>query len=189
MDRLLVFSANSAKTLVEDLFMVPAIEQASADCDMVIFAVFPELIGVQDLFKKSPDKEHHYDMQVVRTIVQQAVPRPELKFFTMETVCGAGEKSLEEGEIIVPAVTVGPLGGSETKTFPKKEMFMSSGMYFYQGIQDNFERVIPGYKGFEGTSVIMPGTFLGGIFEKLMLGLKKNGGKVLGVNSGFVLME
>ena len=53
-------------------------------------------------------------------------------------------------------------------------------MYFYQGIQDNFERVIPGYKGFEGTSVIMPGTFLGGIFEKLMLGLKKNGGKVGG---------
>lgn len=52
MERLLVFSANSAKTLGEDLFMVPAIEQASGDCDMVIFAVFPELIGVQDLFKK-----------------------------------------------------------------------------------------------------------------------------------------
>jgi hypothetical protein len=48
------------------------------------------------LLVRSTDKEHHYDMQVVRTIVQQAVPRPELKFFTMETVCGAGEKSLEE---------------------------------------------------------------------------------------------
>ena len=59
--------------------------------------------------------------------------------------------------------------------------FRAKTRYFYQGF-DNYERVVPGYKGFEGSTLIAPGAFLTGVFEKLVQGLDACGGVVGGTD-------
>ncbi len=183
-DCIVVFCYDDIPAMKQDLFMVPALFQASKYAKLSIFATFPELISVQDLFIKPTSNAANakfsnttVNQDAGKILAQQAVPFPELNFFTMSTVCGGHQ--LEDNEIIVPAVTVGPLKGNQQ--LPGKEKFLVTGDFFYQGF-DNFERVVPAEDGFKGASLIAPGKFLTGIFKSLLAKMTQEGAVVGGQN-------
>ncbi len=179
-DLIVVFCHDSAEHMADDPYMVPAIDQTSKYADLVIFTIFQEMKDVQDIFKKAISNEAAFNMNVGRTLKEQLVPRQELHFFCLHTMLGG--KELEDGEIIVPAVTVGPLVGSTL--LPPKQKFNVNGKYFMQGF-DNYERVVPGMfekHGFEGVSLIAPAKFISKMMKKLLAKLDSTKNIVDGMN-------
>ena len=75
------------------------------EADFAIFATYDELPQVGQFFTQAWHRQEHMG----RVLCQQQVPFPRLHFFTMASAMG---QPLQDGEILVPAVTVGEAGQS-----------------------------------------------------------------------------
>lgn len=99
------------------------------------------------------------ETSVARTSMFQLVPFPRLHFYTLGTAIDGVD--LEDGEILLPAVTVGP--GAGNKALPAVEKFSTS-PFISRGFP-NYERVIPVADDFAGVSLIMPTKLLRSILR------------------------
>lgn len=139
-----------------NLWLVTGVHQLIENADMTIFATQGELAGgLEGFFTRAKYPES----SVARTSLLQLIPFPRLHFYTFATAIGGTD--LEDGEIFLPAVTVGPGAGNEA--LPAIEKFNPSSPFIYRGFP-NHERVIPGADGFAGISLIAPVKLLCSIF-------------------------
>mmetsp|Transcript_95116 Transcript_95116/g.182886 ORF Transcript_95116/g.182886 Transcript_95116/m.182886 type:complete len:528 (-) Transcript_95116:48-1631(-) len=140
-----------------NLWLVTVLNGLIENADMVIFASTGELADAIGFFTKTK----YPDSSVARQAMFQLIPFPRLHFYTLGTAIGGAD--LEDGEVILPAVTVGPAAGNEA--LPAVEKFRVDGNPFmFQGFP-NHERVIPGADEFSGVSLIMPAKLLCSIFQ------------------------
>mmetsp|Transcript_29986 Transcript_29986/g.82275 ORF Transcript_29986/g.82275 Transcript_29986/m.82275 type:complete len:540 (+) Transcript_29986:101-1720(+) len=139
-----------------NLWLVPVVHQLIENVDFVIFATDAEAKDAASIFLKTK----YPDPYVAQMCNMQMIPFPRLHFFTLGTAIGGA--ALEDEEIFLPAVTVGPPAGNAA--LPPVEKFKSKSPFFYQGFE-NHERVIYGADEFPGVSIITPAKLLCSIFS------------------------
>jgi len=141
----------------ENKFLSLAIHQLVENADVALFATQAEAPQVAKfLFGAKHPTEH-----IVQALCYQQVPFPRLHFFTLSTAMG---QELEDGEIITPAVTVGPqVSGLPAEKFSFKNRF--SPFFLTDGEFRPFtERLVLGAEDAESVTVIQPAKLLGKLF-------------------------
>lgn len=153
-----------------NLWLVPALHQLIENADMVVFATNDEVGDACSFFTKTKFPE----ADVAKTAMFQLIPFPRIHFYTMGTALGA---ELEDGEIWLPAVTVGPAAGAEN--LPGKEKFKTekSPFIFPDFPAENHELVIPGQEEFAGATLIHPAKLLASIFSGVTEALQATTGE------------
>jgi hypothetical protein len=143
-----VLADESVDAFKENLWLIPALHTLLENADVVIFATNDEVKDAHDFFQKG-----RYERSDIGKIAMlQLIAFPRLHFFTLGTAIGGAE--LEDGEIMFPAVTVGPAGGNEA--LPATEKFrVDNNPFIFPGFTNN-ERVIPGEDDFAGVSLMVP---------------------------------
>jgi len=139
----------------ENLWLLLAVHCLVENADVVIFATNDEVKDVHDFFLKA----RYERSDIGKLAMLQLIAFPRLHFFTMGTAIGGAE--LEDGEILFPAVTVGPEPGNEA--LPAVEKFKTADNPFIFA-DLHHERVIPGEDDFPGVSLIVPVKLLTSIF-------------------------
>jgi len=142
----------------ENLWLVATLHCLIENCDMVVFATGDEVKDAVSFFTSAKFE----GASVCKLAMFQLIPFPRLHFYTMGTALGA---ELEDGEVFLPAVTVGPATGNDALCAPEK-FRAENNPFIFPGFA-NQERVIPGKDGFPGASLIMPGKLLCSIFGGL----------------------
>jgi len=139
----------------ENLWLLLAVHCLIENADVVIFATNDEVTDVYSFFMKA----RYERSDIGKLAMLQLIAFPRLHFFTMGTAIGGAE--LEDGEILFPAVTVGPEAGNEA--LPAVEKFKTADNPFIFPDLPH-ERVIPGEDDFAGASLIVPVKLLTSIF-------------------------
>lgn len=161
----------------QNLSLVPALNYLVENADMVIFVANSEVKNAVDFFTKAKYPE----AAVARQAMNQLIPFPRLHFYTLGTAIGGAD--LEDGEIFLPAVTVGPAGGNGS--LPATEKFRTTDNCFIFPDFSNHERVVPGADGFDGTSLILPATLLCSIFQSVCENMASKCGDSLSWSGAF----
>jgi len=153
-----VLADESVDAHKENLWLIPALHCLIENADVVILATNDEVKDVHDFFQRA----RYERSDIGKLAMFQLIGFPRLHFFTMGTAVGGAE--LEDGEILFPAVTVGPEPGNEA--LPAVEKFKTADNW---AIFPNLphERVIPGEDDFPGASLIVPVKLLTSIFTAL----------------------
>jgi len=105
-----VVTAESYEAFEGEPWIVPVMHHYIENVDIVVFAVHDELPSVAQFFTRA----NNNDVNMASLLSQQCLVFPRLHFFTMATAMYRG---LNEGDILVPAVTVGdePMFGLEDR--------------------------------------------------------------------------
>lgn len=142
------------------LWLLPALHILLEEAQTVLFVTEAEVPAALSLFTSTL-----YDDECVgRLLNQQLSPFPRLHFHTLASAMGA---EVEDGEIIIPALTVGPAGGSPGLCPLEKFQGTVQRLSPFFLADCPVERVVPALEGFAGVSVITPAKLL----AKLILGL------------------
>mmetsp|Transcript_133685 Transcript_133685/g.260313 ORF Transcript_133685/g.260313 Transcript_133685/m.260313 type:complete len:691 (-) Transcript_133685:205-2277(-) len=141
----------------ENKFLALAIHQLVENADATLFATqaeTPQVAGF--LFGAKHPTEH-----IVHALCMQQVPFPRLHFFTLSTAMG---QDLEDGEILTPAVTVGPqVAGLPVEKFSFKNRF-SPFFLTDAAFQPLTERLVLGTEDAVSATLIQPAKLLQTIF-------------------------
>lgn len=147
----------------QNLWLVPVLPCLIESANFVIFASTDEVKDVAGFFTKT----RYFKSDVASLTMLQLIIYPRLHFYTLGTAIGGAE--LEDAEIFLPAVTVGPADGN--RALPANSKFrLDNNPFIFQGFP-NHERVIPGTEDFSGVSLIAPAKLLVSIFSGVCDGL------------------
>lgn len=141
----------------ENKFLTLAIHQLVENSDATLFATQAEVPQVAGFLLGAKHPTEH----VVHANIMQQVPYPRLHFFTLSTAMG---QDLEDGEIITPAVTVGPaVSGLPVEKFSFKNRY-SPFFLTNEAFQPLTERLVLGAEDAVSATVIQPAKLLGKLF-------------------------
>lgn len=161
----------SVDAFKQNLWLVPTLHCLLEAADMVVFATNDELKDAAGFFTKAKYPE----ADIAKTAMLQLIPFPRLHFYTLGTAVGGAE--LEDKEILLPGVTVGPPSGAAN--FPPIDKFKKEDncFIFPEFPAANHELVIPGAPDFSGASLITPAKLLISIFQGVVQNMRDKCGE------------
>merc|ERR1711920_166264 len=160
----------------QNLWLVPTLHCLLENADMVLFATDGELKDAAGFFTKAKYPE----ADIAKTAMLQLIPFPRLHFYTLGTAVGGAE--LQDREVLLPGVTVGPPAGAEN--FPPIDKFKveDNCFIFPEFPATNHELVIPGAPDFSGASLITPAKLLISIFQGVVQNMRDKCGEDVQLN-------
>ena len=164
----IVFVAEKYAHFQRNQWLVPAIHEALDCADMVVFATYDELPAVCSYLSNAKFGSEN----VAGVTASQLVPGPSCHLFTLSSAMG---QPLADGEIIAPALTVGPpdQDPAEAHRIPpsKFNAGKSNSPYFLrdEDMEPMLDRLIPAARGKKAVTLIQPAKVISNILRGIVL--------------------